>query len=59
MIFDKARALPADLQEEALHYIDFLLACPTEAGAAREWSRFSGEQLAAHYAPEDAIYDRD
>jgi hypothetical protein len=57
LIFDKARALPPELQEETLHYIDSLLARPT--AAAREWTRFSGEQLASHYAPEDAAYDRD
>ena len=59
LIFDKARALPPELQEETLHYIDSLLAHPTAAAAAWEWTRFSGEQLASHYAPEDAIYHHD
>ncbi|MSU48714.1 MAG: hypothetical protein EXS37_06405 [Opitutus sp.] len=59
LIFDKARALPPELQEETLHYIDSLLARPAAAAATREWTRFSREQLASHYAPEDAAYDTD
>ncbi|MBI4626733.1 MAG: hypothetical protein HY736_26370 [Verrucomicrobia bacterium] len=58
-IFDKARTLPADLQQEALQYMDFFLARRTENPGSREWSRFSADQLAAQYAPGDAIYDQD
>ena len=59
LIFEKARKLPAELQQEALHYVDSLMARREENPESRTWSRFSAEQLAAHYAPEDAIYDHD
>ncbi|MEO5958001.1 MAG: hypothetical protein ABIZ49_08370 [Opitutaceae bacterium] len=59
IIFEKARALPAELQQEALRYVDSLLARRGESQESRTWSQFSAEQLAAQYAPEDAIYDRD
>jgi predicted transcriptional regulator len=58
-IAEKTRALPAPLQEEALHYIDYLIARQTQHAEASAWARFSAEQLAGQYAPEDAIYDRD
>lgn len=59
LIFEKVRTLPAELQQEALCYVDSLLARRIENSENRTWSRFSAEQLAAQYAPEDAIYDQD
>lgn len=55
----KTHALPAELQQEALHYVEYLLACQAEGTEVREWSQFSAEQLAIQYAPGDAIYDKD
>jgi hypothetical protein len=59
LIAEKSRALPAELQQEALHYVDYLLTRQTEHAESIEWSKFSAEQLAAQYAPGDAIYDED
>ena len=59
MIFERARTLLAELQQEALSYVNFMLARRTEILETRTWSRFSAEQLAAQYSPEDAIYDKD
>lgn len=59
LIVRKASALPAELQQEALHYVDYLLARQAEGGEAGEWARFSAEQLAAQFASGDAIYDQD
>jgi hypothetical protein len=59
LILKKASALPDELQKEALHYVDYLLARLAEGHEAREWSRFSGEQLTAQYSEGDAIYDQD
>ena len=59
MIFQKAQALPDELQREALNYVDSLLARQAETVEGRTWARFSAEQLAAQYAPGDAIYDQD
>jgi hypothetical protein len=59
MIFEKARALPADLQQDALKYVDALLTRRMEGSEVREWARFSAAQLAAQYAPADAVYDED
>jgi hypothetical protein len=59
LIRQKASALPDDLQREALHYVDYLLTCQANGTEARDWSRFSAEQLAAQYAESDAIYDQD
>ena len=58
-IAQKTSALPAALQAEALHYVDYLLARQSQVVEASDWTRFSAEQLAAQYATEDAIYDRD
>lgn len=52
MIFEKAE----NLQAEMLHYVDFLLARSAADKEDKEWSQFSATQLAAQYAPEDAIY---
>lgn len=57
MLFEKARHLPEDLQAEALHYVDFLLARRAAEKENKEWSRFSAARLAHQYSPDDAIYD--
>ena len=59
LIFEKTRRLPENLQTEALHYVDFLLAQRDAQTEAADWARFSATQLAKQYAPEDAIYDED
>ena len=59
LIFQRASVLPSELQREALHYVDYLLARQAENTETREWTRFSAQQLLAQYAPEDAIYDKD
>jgi hypothetical protein len=59
LILEKTRRLPDELQQEALHYVDSLLARQAELKESRGWSRFSAQQLAAQYSPADAIYDRD
>jgi hypothetical protein len=55
----KVRAMPAELQKETLHYVDFLVATRIQAAEVREWARFSGEQLARQYTGADAMYDED
>ena len=59
MILEKARKLPDELQQEALQYVDSLLARQAELNERQGWSRFSAQQLAAQYSPADAIYDQD
>jgi hypothetical protein len=59
LILEKARRLPDDLQQEALHYVDSLLARQTETQENRDWSRFSANQLATQFSDADAIYDQD
>ena len=59
LILEKARRLPDELQQEALHYVDSLLARQAELNERDNWSRFSAQQLAAQYSPADAIYDQD
>jgi hypothetical protein len=59
LIFQRASVLPSELQREALHYVDYLLARQTEKTESREWTQFAAGQLLAQYAPEDAIYDKD
>jgi hypothetical protein len=59
LIFEKSRSLPGELQQEALDFVEFLLARKDEGKEARDWSRFSAEQLAGQYVPGDAIYDED
>jgi hypothetical protein len=59
LILKKASALPDALQQEALHYVDYLLARQAEGSETRQWTRFSAEQLAAQYAEGDALYDQD
>ena len=59
MILEKARQLPDELQQEALQFVDSLVARQTELHERHDWSRFSAQQLAAQYSPADAIYDQD
>lgn len=59
LIAQKSSALPTELQEEALHFVDYLLARQAERTEGREWTRFSAEQLASHYSAADSIYDQD
>jgi hypothetical protein len=59
LVFEKTRVLPDELQQEALRFVDSLLARRLELNDARAWSRFSAEQLASQYAASDSIYDSD
>ena len=59
LLLEKTRKLPDELQQEALRYVDSLLAQQTEKTERNHWSRFSAEQLAAQYSPADAVYDQD
>jgi hypothetical protein len=59
LILEKARRLPDELQQEALHYVDSLLARKAGTEEGRDWARFSAEQLANQYSPADSIYDQD
>ena len=59
MILEKRRSLPAELQTEALYFVECLLARKDEGKETRDWSRFSAQQLSSQYAPTDAIYDQD
>jgi len=59
LVFEKTRALPDALQQEALQFVDALVARKAAAEEARNWSHFSAAQLASKYAPEDAAYDQD
>jgi len=59
LIVEKTNALPAELQKEALHYVDYLLSRKAEQAEARDWTQFAAEQLASQYADADAIYDHD
>ncbi len=56
---EKASKLPDELQQEALQFVDSLLARQAELNERQAWSRFSAQQLAAQYSPADAIYDQD
>ncbi len=59
LLLEKTSKLPDELQQEALDYIDSLLARKAGNTERRNWSRFSAQQLAAQYSPEDAAYDQD
>lgn len=59
LLLEKASKLPDELQREALRYVDSLLARQAGNVEQGDWSRFSAEQLAAQYAPADAVYDQD
>jgi hypothetical protein len=59
LIYEKARRLPDELQLEALHYVDGLLARQAETKERPGWPRFSAQQLARQFSPADAIYDQE
>ena len=59
LILEKTRKLPDELQQDALRYVDSLVARQAELNERQNWSRFSAQQLAAQYSPADAIYDQD
>ena len=59
LIEEKAKSLPGDLQVEALHYVEFLLARLQAGAEGAEWARFSAGQLEKQYAAVDAVYDQD
>ena len=59
LIAQKTLELPNELQQEALHYVDYLLLRQRESAESKSWARFSAEQLLNQYSPEDAIYDQD
>jgi len=59
LIVQKASVLPPDMQEEALHYVDYLLTRQTEQEESREWSQCSAMQLADAYSPADSVYDEE
>ena len=59
LIGEKVKGLPGELQVEALHYVEFLLARMQAGAESSEWARFSATQLEKQYSPADAIYDRD
>ncbi len=58
-LYEKAKHLPEDLQAEALHYVDFLLARGAAEREGKEWGQFSATQLGRQYSPEDAVYDEE
>jgi hypothetical protein len=58
-IYERAKALPDDLQAEALHYLDYLALRRRMESEDREWTQFAASQLANQYAPEDSIYDEE
>lgn len=58
-IYEKAKALPDELQTEALRYVNFLHSQRQAQQEATEWARHSGGQLLKHYAPADDVYDQD
>jgi Protein of unknown function (DUF2281) len=59
MIEETARNLPDEPQEEALHYVEFLLARRQARAESAAWAKCSGAQLERQYDPVDAIYDQD
>ena len=59
MIYERAKTLPADLQAEALRYLEYLTLRRQSESENREWAQFSSTQLLAQYSPEDAIYDEE
>jgi hypothetical protein len=59
LIRERSSALPADLQVEALRYVDYLLVRQAGAEHDRGWAQFSAAQLIHQYSTADAIYDED
>lgn len=56
-IAERVRALPASLQQEALHYVEYLLQRQNLAQEERAWFNACGVHLAASYGPDDSVYD--
>ncbi len=59
LVYEKTRHLPENLQSEALHYVDYLLAHQHPEGEAVAWTKFSSSELTKQYVLADAIYDQD
>ena len=59
LIEEKVKRLPGELQAEALHYVEFLLARLHASGESAEWAKFSGAQLEKQYGVVDGVYDQD
>jgi hypothetical protein len=59
LIYDRAKSLPEELRQEALHYLDYLQQRRQAERDDRDWAAMSAAELAQHYAPEDAIYDKE
>jgi len=59
LIEEKVKSLPRELQAEALHYVEFLLARLHVSGESAEWAKFSGAQLEKQYGVVDGVYDQD
>jgi len=58
-IYERAKTLPAELQAEALHYLDYLALRRQAEMEDRGWAQFSAVQFLAQYSHEDAIYDKE
>lgn len=56
-IAERVRALPASLQQEALHYVEYLLQRQTVAREGQAWAHACVLQMAASYGPDDSVYD--
>jgi hypothetical protein len=59
LIEEKVKSLPGELQAEALHYVEFLVARLHASGESAEWAKFSGAQLEKQYGVVDGVYDED
>ena len=59
LIYDRAKTLPEELRQEALHYLDYLRQRRQAETEERDWAAMSAAHLAQHYAPEDTIYDKE
>jgi hypothetical protein len=56
-IAERVRALPASLQEEALHYVEYLLERKKLDQERQAWAHACAASLAAAYGPDDSVYD--
>lgn len=59
LIYEKAKALPAASQAEALQFVNFLLSQKDAKAEGGEWARFSAVHLEKQYVSSDEIYDQD
>ena len=48
LILEKTSKLPDEFQQEALHYVDSLLARQAENAEQRNWARFSRRKIGDH-----------